>query len=917
MNRPFLVILFAVLLTMSLAIPGTTAGIPGGLRVRQGSGHALSTTHLVAAPSDTPRVRPMLEPGLTVIWPNGSVSNSSAPLSQAGPLYTVTAGFTGGLLDERNGSTINGDGMSLNQSPGLPAAVEVFQANGVIVENLSLTHATIGIYLDGAPGAQVEHDSIIASSWAVWVANASNVSVESNTATGTAGVLVEHDSGVNITANSLAGARTAAVDVSASSEITILRNHAAGSVAGVLAELVSGILIEGNDFSASGEGLSLNDVTASTVVSNVFMNSTHAIHVGYSSDVSLTADVGNNATVGVEADSVANLLVNGESFSGSTYGLFLSAVTNVTVTSNSFVHDVYGATVENSNEVRLTANNLSYFAQKGVWIEYSSNVALTSNTVQFGTVSGGRAFDTEYAQATTLTRNLANHNSFGEFDRSSGNLTLLGNSFGYTAGPYAAVSLSSDSGVLLLQNFLYNASYYGIEAGQTEGFTIAQNNVSFAGYAAISIVSALTGIVTDNRVDHAYEYGLFISGSNGMTVTNNPGGFTSNRSGVGIYVAGLVGGAISANNATNSNISLAVIDSSGLAVLANNASESLYGIWLDGNVNTTIAGNEFYSDTFAFWARANSATWVYHNNFVGDSGWTLPLSVQSIFWDAEYPQGGNYWSDHTGPDSLSGPNQTWSGSDGLVDTPMRINASNIDHLPLVSPWPGYSFIFTESGLASSTTWGVVVNGVGYLSPTTTLVIPEVNGPRATYQFAVPRVTGYFPSTPSSGGPWPEARSNISITIAFIAFLFPVQFQEFGLPNGTVWSVVVGSHTVTSTSSNGLTLLSNGTYPYIAGKVDGYKLTVGSGSFVMSGTPMTVLIIYSSVTPTTAGYSATVVFGLAAGMAAAVIIALIAIGMLIRSRERGMRSASPWHPPRADPGGGGGASPPEGPSGPPG
>jgi hypothetical protein len=55
-------------------------------------------------------------------------------------------------------------------------------------------------------------------------------------------------------------------------------------------------------------------------------------------------------------------------------------------------------------------------------------------------------------------------------------------------------------------------------------------------------------------------------------------------------------------------------------------------------------------------------------------------------WDNGYPSGGNYWSDYTGSDAKSGPNQDQSGSDGIGDTPRVIDFYNKDNYPLMEPW---------------------------------------------------------------------------------------------------------------------------------------------------------------------------------------------------------------------------------------
>jgi hypothetical protein len=60
------------------------------------------------------------------------------------------------------------------------------------------------------------------------------------------------------------------------------------------------------------------------------------------------------------------------------------------------------------------------------------------------------------------------------------------------------------------------------------------------------------------------------------------------------------------------------------------------------------------------------------------------------YWDDGYPSGGNYWSDYTGEDLFSGPNQSIPGSDGIGDIPRKIPAmlpeyENYDFYPFMEP----------------------------------------------------------------------------------------------------------------------------------------------------------------------------------------------------------------------------------------
>ncbi|OYT26437.1 MAG: hypothetical protein B6U95_07475 [Thermofilum sp. ex4484_82] len=95
-------------------------------------------------------------------------------------------------------------------------------------------------------------------------------------------------------------------------------------------------------------------------------------------------------------------------------------------------------------------------------------------------------------------------------------------------------------------------------------------------------------------------------------------------------------------------------------------------------------------------------------------------------WDDGYPSGGNYWSDYTGVDERSGPNQDLPGSDGVGDIPYVIDALNSDKYPLMTSHVDLdstppSTITTYNGLWQSTNFTI------YL-----LAIDELSGVKETY-----------------------------------------------------------------------------------------------------------------------------------------------------------------------------------------
>jgi parallel beta-helix repeat protein len=106
--------------------------------------------------------------------------------------------------------------------------------------------------------------------------------------------------------------------------------------------------------------------------------------------------------------------------------------------------------------------------------------------------------------------------------------------------------------------------------------------------------------------------------------------------------------------------------------------------------NNVFVGNTVTNNTLGIYLESSSLNnTVFHNNFVGNVQQTYIASIvgSTFVWDEGYPSGGNYWSDYNGTDHNRGPGQNVTGSDGIGDTPYVIGTGNVDHYPLMYPWP--------------------------------------------------------------------------------------------------------------------------------------------------------------------------------------------------------------------------------------
>ncbi|HTP53541.1 MAG TPA: hypothetical protein VML94_01060 [Thermoplasmata archaeon] len=151
--------------------------------------------------------------------------------------------------------------------------------------------------------------------------------------------------------------------------------------------------------------------------------------------------------------------------------------------------------------------------------------------------------------------------------------------------------------------------------------------------------------------------------------------------------------------------------------------------------------------------------------------------------------------------------------------------------------------FNETGLVSSTAWGVIVTGVGTIGSTDANV--TVSLPSAAYTYAPSVVAGY---TNSSAGTFTVATAAQFVDVTYTSStlkIFAVNFTANGLTAGQSWSATIsskngGNYTVTSTA----TVIS---FSEFAGKYTatftaptGFNALLPTTAFTLSGNLTTVV-----------------------------------------------------------------------------
>ncbi len=142
---------------------------------------------------------------------------------------------------------------------------------------------------------------------------------------------------------------------------------------------------------------------------------------------------------------------------------------------------------------------------------------------------------------------------------------------------------------------------------------------------------------------------------------------------------------IVANNlSSNLWLGIAVGDSTDVSILANNISSNGWGgITIGSSTDVSIRTNNVSSNLKGIELMFSTNVSVHHNTLIGNTVQAMDSAGPENAWDDGYPSGGNYWSDYTGVDRYSGPNQDRPGSDNIGDTPHDVDYNSQDRYPLM------------------------------------------------------------------------------------------------------------------------------------------------------------------------------------------------------------------------------------------
>ena len=337
----------------------------------------------------------------------------------------------------------------------------------------------------------------------------------------------------------------------------------------------------------------------------------------------------------------------------------------------------------------------------------------------------------------------------------------------------------------------------------------------------------------------------------------------------------------------------------GAAVGASSPAASTSSWWDDNNTSAptyTVTFHEVGLPAGTNWSVVTCITW-----WCGDDGGALFNTSNTSSLTFNLSNGTYHYRVFPVNGNESTPDHGTFTVNGSAPAPIKVN---------FAPPPLYTVSFTETGLASGTNWSVLLfpmgsghgcgswnwghcrggdqddraaalagpdchhggggQGAQFASSNTSSISFEV--PNGTYGYLVLNVPGYSIVGAVNGSINVSGASPAPVPVVFSTLeTYPVQFVEVGLPNGTNWSVAVfgwgisaaggfgphhhhhhhGEHfgvVGTSSTTTIILNLTNGTYRYRVGWVDGFYSNDTFGSFVVNGSAPTPIQINFTAIP---------------------------------------------------------------------
>ncbi|MBS3782435.1 MAG: right-handed parallel beta-helix repeat-containing protein [Candidatus Thermoplasmatota archaeon] len=370
--------------------------------------------------------------------------------------------------------------------------------------------------------------------------------------------------------------------------------------------------------------------------------------------------------------------------------------------------------------ILLVSTNQSTIDDVEVRDNFHGILALYSNynTIKnvYGTHNYDAAIRIEYSRENNIFMNNLTDNSYTYGDgldlSNCNNHTIVNNTINNNGGSGINIILSEHCNVLS-NTAKYNRKGYGVYVGSNSHYNNINDNIligndisnlalsasqynhminnileSSSDGSGVRLDYSSFNLIDSNTIDDNDVFGVYLDNSDFNNVTNN--NIESNYA-RGVYIRNSDRNRIQSNYISDNREGIRLEGSSEYNDIRNNTilNSEWYGMYLFGGNNNDIYKNTVYKseEYYGIYLKESNDNKIYWNDFIDNEQDCFDDSNNN--WSLPYPDGGNYWSNYSGVDDMSGSNQDQPGSDGLGDFPYSIpGGNNEDKYPFMEPIEG-------------------------------------------------------------------------------------------------------------------------------------------------------------------------------------------------------------------------------------
>ncbi len=438
---------------------------------------------------------------------------------------------------------------------------------------------------------------------------------------------------------------------------------------GILATMADNSIFRNITASQNGGGISLSVTSNSVVVNSTGLN---GIYVGGYNNTIL-----NNTMV----DSGVNLAMGGSLETWISHTIDSSNTVAAkpvyywkNVDRGSIPSDAGQAILANCSDILIEGFDFTHLT-KAVQIGYSSNITIVNNTISRNSLEGLYLFNSDNS---TVVGNNFSYNSVSEPD------------YEWWYELFSTVYLLRSNDNTITHNTISWSYSKALTLEHSHRNTIANNSLSESNLSALLVLSSDENTIEGNTVisNMKWDYhnlgfsgGMVMTGSKNNTVINNTQS-SSHVAGLALY--GSNANRINGNTVlSNQGYGIYLNNTRENIIRGNNASHNSVGLYAYVALSNLMMDNTVFDNGVGGWLLSSRRNSIHYNKFIDNAIQGIDDDINA--WDNGYPFGGNYWSDYSGSDSYSGPDQDVPGGDGIGDVPYPVDLDTQDRYPLMSP----------------------------------------------------------------------------------------------------------------------------------------------------------------------------------------------------------------------------------------